>query len=114
MSDVSIDENGWNQFFALREQVNTALDQAKKDKIVGSSIAAAVTIPCLDRAFAEKLGENYEQLFIVAKVFDGDAIKVEAASGVKCPRCWNVAEPADAAHDTHNELCPRCFEAVNH
>ncbi|MES0371691.1 MAG: isoleucine--tRNA ligase [Mariprofundaceae bacterium] len=114
VADISIDENEWNRFFALREQVNTALDQAKKDKIVGSSIAAAVTIPGLDKAFAEKLGESYEQLFIVAKVLDGDAIKVEAANGIKCPRCWNVAEPADAAHDTHNELCPRCFEAVSH
>lgn len=114
VADISIDEEGWNQFFALREQVNTAMDQAKKDKVVGSSITAAVTIPGLDRAFAEKVGESYEQLFIVAKVLDGDAIKVEAASGIKCPRCWNVAEPADAAHDTHNELCPRCFEAVNH
>lgn len=45
VADLKIDDAAWERFFALREQVNTALDQAKKDKIVGSSIAATVTVP---------------------------------------------------------------------
>jgi len=112
VADSSIDEAAWDSFFAIREQINTALDQAKKDKVVGSSIAAAVTAPSLDAEFAESAGETYEQLFIVAKVEAGDAIAVRAADGTKCPRCWNVGEPADAGHDVHHELCPRCFEIM--
>ncbi|MCF7822032.1 MAG: isoleucine--tRNA ligase [Mariprofundaceae bacterium] len=112
VADVAVDARGWDQFFSLREQVNTALDQAKKDKVVGSSIAATVTVPGLDAAFAERLNESYEQLFIVARVEDGANVTVRAAEGVKCPRCWNVAEPADPAHAIHNELCPRCLEVV--
>jgi len=112
VDDFSIDEASWESFFAIREQVNTALDQAKKDKIVGSSIAARVTVPDLDAGFAEAVGESYEQLFIVAKVQSGNVLNVSAAEGVKCPRCWNVGAPAHPEHEIHNELCTRCFEVV--
>jgi len=109
---IGIDENAWAAFFATREQLNTAMDIAKKDKVVGSSIAAAVTVPDLDAAFSETVGESYEQLFIIAKVEAGDELTIAAADGIKCPRCWNVSEPAQPEHDTHNELCPRCYNVV--
>jgi len=113
VSEVSIDKEAWAKFFAMREQVNTAMDAAKKDKVVGSSIAAQVTIPDLDMSFAESLGESYEQLLIMAKVETGDALNIQAADGIKCPRCWNVSKPADAEHAIHNEVCPRCFDVVS-
>ncbi|GMQ99834.1 MAG: isoleucine--tRNA ligase [Zetaproteobacteria bacterium] len=112
VDDVPIDEAAWDAFFTVREQINTALDQAKKDKIVGSSIAARIVVPDLDAAFAESIGESYEQLFIVARVQSGDVLSVEAAEGVKCPRCWNVGIPAHPEHVEHSELCQRCFEVV--
>ncbi len=112
ISDIAVDTNAWEAFFTVREQVNSALDQAKKDKIVGSSIAAQVTVPGLDAKFAESLGETYEQLFIVAKIQHGDAIQVAADSGTKCPRCWNVGTPAKPDHAEHSELCSRCFEVL--
>lgn len=112
VADSGVDEAAWERFFDLREQVNTALDQAKKEKIVGSSIAAGVTVPELDVPFMESLGESYEQLFIVARVEAGDDIRVRAADGVKCPRCWNVTTPAEPAHPVHNRLCRRCFDVV--
>jgi len=114
VDDVDIGETAWDAFFAVREQVNTALDQAKKDKIVGSSIAARVTVPDLDASFTESVGESYEQLFIVAKAQPGDTLNIEVAKGIKCPRCWNVGTPAHPEHDIHNALCPRCFEVVAH
>jgi len=113
VTDVAIDEAAWQQFFAIREQVNTALDQAKKDKLIGSSIAAHIGVPDLDAGMTEALGESLEQLFIVARVEASDCISVKAADGIKCPRCWNVANPARPDHHTHHELCPRCFEVVN-
>jgi len=111
VADTSIDEAAWEAFFAIREQINTALDQAKKDKVIGSSIASTVTAN-LDASFAVALGETYEQLLIVAKVEAGDVISVKASDGIKCPRCWNVAAPHDASHAEHPELCPRCFDVV--
>ena len=112
VSDVAIDNDGWDKFFAMREQVNTAMDVAKKDKVVGSSIAAKVSIADLDMGFAKSVGESYEQLLIMAEVTSGDALNIEAADGIKCPRCWNVSKPADTTHDIHNEVCPRCFDVV--
>ncbi len=112
VEDIAIDEKAWANFFATREQLNIALDQAKKDKVIGSSIAAAVTVPNLDATFAESTRETYEQLFIIAKVDTGEGITIQAADGTKCPRCWNVSAPAQADHAEHNELCPRCFEVI--
>jgi len=112
VSGVSIDSEAWDKFFAMREQVNTAMDVAKKDKVVGSSIAAKVSVPNLDLAFSESLGESYEQLLIMAEVTAGDTLNIEAADGIKCPRCWNVSKPANTKHDIHNEVCPRCFDVV--
>ncbi|MDX8398561.1 MAG: isoleucine--tRNA ligase [Mariprofundaceae bacterium] len=112
VSSVEIDQASWQRFFSMREQVNTAMDIAKKEKIVGSSIAAKVTVPELDLGFSEMLGESYEQLLIMAQVSAGEQLHIEAANGVKCPRCWNVSEPADASHDVHADVCPRCFEVV--
>ncbi|MDQ6987215.1 MAG: isoleucine--tRNA ligase [Mariprofundaceae bacterium] len=111
-TDIAVDTSAWDDFFTIREKVNSALDQAKKEKIVGSSIAAQVTIPGLDAGFSESLGETYEQLFIVAKVQHGDAIQIAADNGTKCPRCWNVGTPAKPEHAVHSELCARCFEVV--
>jgi len=112
VTDTEVDEAAWNEFFAIREKVNTALDLAKKDKVVGSSIAAQITAPGLHTELAAKLGESFEQLLIVAHAEAGDDVQVSPADGIKCPRCWNVATPAQPEHKTHNELCPRCFEVV--
>ena len=109
---VDVDTEAWDKFFAMREQVNIAMDVAKKDKVVGSSIAATVTVPDLDMSFADALGESYEQLLIMAKVESGAALVVQAAEGVKCPRCWNVGAVGDASHDVHGALCPRCFDIL--
>ncbi len=133
VENVSIDEAAWGAFFDVREQVNTALDQARKDKVIGSSIAAHVLVPNLDDNFARSVHETYEQLFIVAKVttadrdarasqpdtFDvgwshGEVTYARPAEGVKCPRCWNVGTPAHPEHRIHHELCSRCFGVIAH
>jgi len=103
-----------NDFLPLREKVNSALDLAKKNGVIGSSIAAQINIPGLDLSLSDNLDESLEQLFIVAKVTNlpGGSITVTAAEGVKCPRCWNVGTPAHPEHEIHSELCPRCFDVV--
>ncbi len=113
-TDVDVPGDAWERFFALREQVNTSLDQAKKEGVIGAAIAAHVEVPGLDGSIAEELGEPLEQLLIVARAVPaaGDAVRVSKAAGVKCPRCWIVGTPAAPEHAEHNELCGRCLEAV--
>ncbi|MCF6208186.1 MAG: isoleucine--tRNA ligase, partial [Ghiorsea sp.] len=112
VAPVSIDNAAWDKFFAMRELVNTEMDVAKKDKIIGSSIAAKVSIPDLDTGFADAVGESYEQLLIVAEANAGETLSIEAVDGIKCPRCYVVSTPADSSHEVHNELCQRCLDVV--
>ncbi len=107
---AAVDEEAWARFFALREQVNGAIDAARKDGRIKSSIAARVTLP--DLAPLQGLDEPAEQLLIVADVRQGDALAVDPAEGVKCPRCWNVGTPAAADHPQHGALCSRCLAVV--
>jgi len=80
----------------VRDQVLKALDSAREDKIIGSSLEAAVALragpeiyPLLDR-FAAELA----MWFIVSQVTleqssgDGLEISVKRARGEKCERCW--------------------------
>ena len=138
IQDVEIDVAAWNAFFAMRDKVNTALDEAKKDKVVGSSVAAHIFVAGLDEKFSELVHEPYEQLFAVAKVSkeqitaetlvkyvskDKECFSAWASvkegtvcavpsEGIKCPRCYVVGIPKDANHAVHNEVCPRCFDVV--
>ncbi len=113
-ADFDVDEAAWERLFALREQVNGALDEAKKAKLIGSSLAARVVLPGEEKDYdwARALGEPLTQLLIVAAVDFGDALAVHPACGCKCPRCWNVGAPAQPAHPVHGALCPRCFAVV--
>jgi len=109
---VTIDNAAWDKFFVMREAVNTEMDVAKKDKTIGSSITAKVSIPDLDTGFADVIGESYEQLLIVAEANTGETLSIEAVDGSKCPRCYVVGTPADSSHAVHNELCQRCLDVV--
>ena len=58
----------------------------------------------------KNLGAAVAQWLIVSQVelVEGEtAVKVEKASGQKCPRCWNYDEHVD-----ENGLCPRCHAVM--
>jgi isoleucyl-tRNA synthetase len=132
MPDVTntMDDSFWESILAAKTQVNSALEQARKDKVIGSSLEAKVTI------FANKaLRDNLERLedelrFVLitsqAEVADIDArtddsqlsedgtfaVQVSSAPGTKCTRCWHITE--DVGSDPkHPELCTRCIENVD-
>jgi isoleucyl-tRNA synthetase len=95
------------------------LEVSRRDKVIGSSLEAAIEI----RADADALAflKTYERdlptLFIVSHVrltaVSGGPVTVVAmkSSFAKCERCWNYREAVgrDAAHPT---LCDRCVEAL--
>ncbi len=114
----------WQTLLEVREEVTWALEQARKEKVIGGSLAASVTI-WADGPTHELLSEYSAYLpvlFIVstAKLEAGRDqapeqatpgqrvpvnILVEAAPGHKCPRCWIITE-------SNEELCPRCSKVV--
>ena len=93
--------------------VTKANEEARNEKLIASSQEAKIllTLPKEDKELVEKnLGAAVAQWLIVSQVelVEGEtAVKVEKASGEKCPRCWNYDEHVD-----ENGLCPRCHAVM--
>jgi isoleucyl-tRNA synthetase len=95
-------EERWVKLRALRTQVTEAIEPLRRDKIIGSSLEAEVTVP------SDEDPELLEELFITSTVHRGDW-KVVKTANRKCARCWRHRPDVDAA----TELDARCNEVVN-
>ena len=97
----------------VRALVTKANEEARNEKLIASSQEAKIllTLPKEEKELVEKnLGAVVAQWLIVSQVelVEGEtAVKVEKASGQKCPRCWNYDEHVD-----ENGLCPRCHTVM--
>ncbi|GAB4240273.1 MAG: isoleucine--tRNA ligase [Candidatus Methylacidiphilales bacterium] len=105
----------WTRFLDLRAKANEALEGLRRDKVIGKSLEAKVTISgaVIDPNDLPILAE----LFIVSSVESGqasDLLSVEAGKmdGVRCPRCWKIV-PKTGANPEHPDLCDRCAEAIS-
>ena len=101
---VEADDAAWNQIRALRTRVTEAIEPMRKDKIIGSSLEAEITLPDLPRP-AEELAE----LFIVSSVNAGDGFAVSKTDNYKCGRCWRLLP--EVKED--GALCGRCEDVLN-
>jgi isoleucyl-tRNA synthetase len=110
----------WQQLLLLRDQANVEIERQRKEKVIGNSLGARLTI--------EAGGENYDRLrrhlsdlatlFIVSAVElrqaagEGPArVAAERATGVKCERCWRYV-PAVFDEPGREGLCGRCVDAL--
>jgi isoleucyl-tRNA synthetase len=94
------------KWVALREQrvmVTEAIEPLRREKVIGSSLEAEVTVP--SDADPALLAE----LFIVSSVRKGDALTVTKTTNHKCGRCWRLLP--EVAED--GGLCARCEDVVN-
>ncbi|WP_218090619.1 isoleucine--tRNA ligase [Paenibacillus solanacearum] len=120
-------EAKWEQFIELRDDVLKALEEARKEKLIGNSLSAAVHLyPNADTAELLKGFEQLDQLFIVSAVtvheagaaapegaskFKGASVKVTVAEGEKCERCW-IVTPEVGHDEAHSTLCKRCAGVI--
>ena len=110
----------------IKEDVLKALEESRRDKVVKSSLEAAITMHVKQsavRKLIDELGEDVTRFFQVASVKFEDAevpgmkkynissISVGKTSGEKCVRCWNYTENR-GSDPRHPELCPRCTGIV--
>jgi len=99
----------WQALRALRDAVNEAIEPLRRNKVIGSSLAAAVEVPAA--AVPEGVSEaELAELFITATVTrgHGDEVKVRPTSDHKCARCWRHLP--EVAED--GALCRRCTDAL--
>lgn len=125
-------EAQWKELLAIRTLVLSALEQQRREKVIGSSLEAQVVLHASpDRArFLQRYEQDLPTLFIVSQVTveevetisaDGSlavdsslgvSVNVTKADGEKCERCWNY-RPTVGVHSEHPTLCDRCVEAVS-
>ena len=109
-----------NSLMLARDVVNGALEEKRKEKLIGTSLEALVRITAGDRLFgALKAFENdLPTLFIVSTVAlrlggapDDIKVDVERAPGVKCERCWRFV-PSVRTEPDWAGICDRCVAAL--
>jgi len=125
----AMDDAYWADLLAVRSEVNKALEAARADKRIGSSLQAEVTL-LAEPALAEKLVRLGDELRFVlitsqAKVevvtaapadaqateLSGLWLQVAATEAAKCERCWHhVADVGTIAG--HEGICGRCVTNV--
>lgn len=111
----------WERIIALKQEVSKALEDARRDKVIGHPLDAQVTIHAGGDtlAFIKSCEEMLSDVFIcsgaVVVASDGPfgdseefpelKVEVSRAAGEKCPRCWHFS---DQIGKDHPEVCPRC------
>ncbi len=112
----------WGRLMSVREQVNAALEQKRKDKVIGNALGARVVMHATGPlgALLEQHRSELPMLFIVSDLSlnvgspdgpDDVRIEVEPASGVKCARCWRYVASIRQETDWAG-ICDRCVEAL--
>ncbi|MDR2781972.1 MAG: isoleucine--tRNA ligase [Holosporaceae bacterium] len=112
-----------NKIKEIRRSVTTALEISRKDKIIGSSLQASITIfdpdnivPIGDEAFWEEIaitsGFKIKNESIPNEAFVSDDLKnigvtVSVAEGEKCERCWKVSTYLNG-----DKICERCQKVL--
>jgi isoleucyl-tRNA synthetase len=119
----------WDALLGVREKVNAALEEKRKDKVIGTSLGARVIINASGPigALLKSRRDDLPMLFNVSDVsltvredagsteqepaYATVRVEVEKAPGVKCARCWrfvpNVRTEPDCAG-----ICDRCVDAL--
>jgi isoleucyl-tRNA synthetase len=116
----------WKTMIEAKAEITKAIEQARKEKVIGHSLDARVSIlPSSSlRAFFSGHLEDLRALLIVSQLrlvekqevanpysseeFKGLTVGVDKAPGVKCDRCWIYA-PSVGSDKDHPSICDRCL-----
>jgi len=112
----------WDRLMAVRDQVNAALEEKRKAKIIGNSLGASVTVTATGpiASLLEQYREQLPMLFIVSDLTldlgdtaGADQVRVDVgkARGVKCERCWRFV-PSVRTEPDWAGICDRCVDAL--
>jgi len=112
----------WDRLMEVRDTVNAALEEKRKDKVIGNSLGASVTLTATGpiAALLERYRDHLPMLFIVSdltlnlgEAAGADSVRVDVgkARGVKCGRCWRFV-PSVRTEPDWSGICDRCVEAL--
>jgi isoleucyl-tRNA synthetase len=119
----------WAEIRNLRRVVTGAMELARNEKKIGSSLQAHphiylqlehnellegldISELSISSSSTVTVAEPPERAFILDDV-SGIGVVIKIAEGQKCERCWQVL-PEVGSHADHPDLCNRCHDAVTH
>ena len=107
---AAADMDKWAQLRGLRDKVNEAIEPLRREKVIGSGLAAQVNVPAAEVP-AGTANAALAELFITSTVScsEDGAMEVTPTAHHKCGRCWR--HPPDVAED--GDLCTRCDDALS-
>ncbi len=128
--DTAMNNEFWASLLAVRTEVNKALEQARRDEIVGAALQAKVTLFTTEKLAKQLLivGDELRFALITSSAevvtvteapadaipteLDGLWLAVTASTGTKCDRCWHYTD--DVGQDqSHPDLCGRCITNID-
>ncbi len=107
----------------VRKIINAALENARKNKLIGSSLQAKVTLSAPNSLLYNRNATFWEEIAIASQFEfckDEDLINafvlndypnikvvISLAEGEKCERCWKISKLND------NKVCDRCQKVMD-
>jgi len=89
----------WKDLYQIKQEVNTAIEEKRTNKEIGSSLEASVTIQVSEKKFELMKDLDLEEYFIASHVekikiqnSDMQKIEVKKSIGKKCTLCWKILE----------------------
>ncbi|RLB11443.1 MAG: isoleucine--tRNA ligase [Deltaproteobacteria bacterium] len=119
----------WEKLLEIRGEVNKAMEIARKNKIIGHSLEADITIGASSKLmdFLLPYKDQLKTIFIVSNValvpledlkegfeseeVPGLKIHVVKSPYKKCERCW-IHDESVGKNPSYPDICQRCVEAV--
>lgn len=119
-----ISAESWQTLLAVKAAVNKQIEAARNAKLIGANLSAQVDL-WADASLQQVLNQLEDELrfvLITSQVnvhawsdSEGEAtdlaglrVKISAAQGTKCVRCWHVL-PEVGTHAEHPLICSRCI-----
>ncbi|MHA7873909.1 isoleucine--tRNA ligase [Roseivivax sp.] len=113
---------------AVRRVVTGALEEKRRDKVIGASLEAAPVVHLTEEAAAVVTNpETFATLCITSDItlttdpapegayrlaeVPGIAVVFAEAEGQKCQRCWKILP--DVGQHAHTDVCARCDAALD-
>ncbi len=128
--DEVLNDEFWAEIQQVRGAVNKLLELARKDKVIGGSLQAEITLHA-NEALAAKLNTLEDELRFVLLTskaavaivdtmpagaqetdVEGLFVTVNASEAAKCDRCWHHVADVGTI-EGHEEVCGRCVTNVS-
>jgi len=119
----------WEGLLGVRETVNAALEEKRKNKVIGTSLGARLVIHASGsigtllktRRDALPMLFNVSDVELIVQAGSGEQdpanpagevrVEVDKAPGVKCARCWRFVPSVRTEPDCAG-ICDRCVDAL--